>query len=120
LPPRPSGSDVEARLTSNSIAVHRAVCAECPQVQTYLGYRPGDDGEHGEGRALDIMVYSDSALGDSIAEWVRAHYAQLHVSQVIWSQHIWTVQRSSEGWRWMPDMGSATANHYDHVHVTVY
>jgi hypothetical protein len=30
------------------------------------------------------------------------------------------VQRSSEGWRWMEDRGSTTANHYDHVHVTVY
>jgi hypothetical protein len=39
---------------------------------------------------------------------------------VIWSQHIWTVQRSSEGWRAMPDRGSTTANHYDHVHVSVY
>ena len=118
--PCPSGSDVEAGLTSNAIAVHRAVCAEFPQVHTYLGLRVGDDGEHGQGRALDIMVYSDSALGNAIAGWVRAHHGRLGVSQVIWSQHIWTVQRSSEGWRWMPDMGSATANHHNHVHVTVY
>jgi hypothetical protein len=42
------------------------------------------------------------------------------VSQLIWQQHIWTVQRGSEGWRAMEDRGSTTANHYDHVHVTVY
>jgi hypothetical protein len=30
------------------------------------------------------------------------------------------VQRSAEGWRWMEDRGSTTANHYDHVHATVY
>jgi len=118
--PCPSGSGVEAGLTSNAIAVHRAVCAEFPEVESYLGLRVGDDDEHGQGRALDMMVYSDSALGDAIAAWVRAHHARLGISEVIWSQRIWTVQRSSEGWRWMPDMGSSTANHYDHVHVTVY
>ncbi len=117
--PCPSGSAVESGLTANAVAVHRAVCAAFPEVDSYGGLRVGDDGEHGEGRALDIMV-SDSSLGDEIAEWVRAHYAPLGVSEVLWSQQIWTVDRSSEGWRWMEDMGSATANHYDHVHVTVY
>jgi resuscitation-promoting factor RpfB len=117
--PCATGSSVEEGLTSNAIAVHRAVCAEFPEISSYGGLYPGDDGEHGVGRALDIMV-SDSATGDAIAEFVRANAGALGVSEVIWSQHIWTVQRSSEGWRWMEDMGSATANHYDHVHVTVY
>jgi hypothetical protein len=27
--------------------------------------------------------------------------------------------RAGEGWRAMPDRGSATANHYDHVHIAV-
>jgi hypothetical protein len=40
--------------------------------------------------------------------------------EVIYRQHIWTVQRSSEGWRPMSDRGSPTANHMDHVHVSVY
>ena len=56
----------------------------------------------------------------AIAEWVRANHAALGVSEVLWAQQIWTVQRSSEGWRTFEDRGSATANHYDHVHVTVY
>jgi hypothetical protein len=30
------------------------------------------------------------------------------------------VERSSEGWRYMSDRGSTTANHYDHVHVSVF
>lgn len=113
------GSAVENGLVSNAIAVHRAVCAAFPEVTTYGGLRPGDDGEHGTGQALDIMI-PDSATGDEIAEFARANAGELGVSEVIWSQQIWTVQRSSEGWRWMEDMGSPTANHYDHVHVTVY
>ncbi|HEX2174321.1 MAG TPA: ubiquitin-like domain-containing protein [Nocardioidaceae bacterium] len=117
--PCPSGSDVEDGLSANAVAVHRAVCAQFPEVGSYGGLRPGDSGEHGEGRALDIMV-SDSSLGDAIADWVRANAGSLGVSEILWSQQIWTVERGSEGWRSMEDMGSATANHYDHVHVTVY
>jgi uncharacterized protein YraI len=117
--PCASGSDVEDGLVANAIAVHRAICAEFPEVTTYYGLRPGDDGEHGTGQAIDSMV-PDSATGDAIAEFVQDHYRALGVSEIIWAQHIWTVQRASEGWRWMEDRGSDTANHYDHVHVTVY
>jgi hypothetical protein len=65
-------------------------------------------------------MISDSTVGWQIANWVRANASRLGVSEVLYSQRIWTVQRSSEGWRFMSDRGSATANHYDHVHVTVY
>ncbi|MGH3507001.1 MAG: SH3 domain-containing protein [Nocardioidaceae bacterium] len=115
--PCPSGSAVEEGLTPDAIRVHRGVCAAFPEISSYGGLR--SDGEHSEGRALDIMT-SDPATGDAIAEWVRANHAALGVSEILWAQRIWTVQRSSEGWRTFEDRGSATANHYDHVHVTVY
>jgi Bacterial SH3 domain len=117
--PCPDGSSVESGLTPDAIRVHRAVCAEFPDVSSYLGLRPGDGGEHGTGQAIDIMI-SSSSLGGSIADYVRSNYQALGVSEVIWAQQIWTVERSSDGWRPMEDRGSATANHYDHVHVTVY
>ncbi|WP_238166145.1 SH3 domain-containing protein [Kribbella caucasensis] len=113
-----SGSSVESGLTADAIRVHRAVCALFPSVSSYGGVRAGDSGEHGSGRALDIMV--TGSTGDEIAAYVRSHYKELGVSEVIWEQRIWTVQRSSEGWRGMEDRGGTTANHYDHVHVTVY
>jgi hypothetical protein len=113
-----SGSGVEDGLTPDAIRVHRAVCAMFPSVTSYGGVRTGDGGEHGVGRALDIMV--SGSVGDEIAAWVKANYKILGVSEVIWQQRIWTVQRSSEGWRGMEDRGGVTANHFDHVHVTVY
>ena len=70
-------------------------------------------------KARDIMT-SDVELGTAIAEFLRAHASELHLFDVIWRQHIWTPVRASEGWRSMPSRGSATANHYDHVHVSVY
>ncbi len=116
----PDGSDIEGGLASNAVTVYRAVCAAFPEVSSWGGLRPGDDGDHGTGHALDIMVYENSTLGQSIADYVQANYSELGVSEILWSQQIWTVQRASEGWRPLEDRGSVTANHYDHVHVSVY
>jgi uncharacterized protein YraI len=114
-----SGSAVEDGLTPDAIRVHRAICAKFPDITSYGGLRSGDSGsEHSTGHALDIMV--SGSEGQEVADWLHANYKKLGVSQLIWQQHIWTVQRSSEGWRAMEDRGSTTANHYDHVHVTVY
>jgi len=115
--PCASGSSVESGLVANAVALHRAVCAHFPQVTEYGGYRP--DGEHADGHAIDVMVYSDSATGQAVADWLHAKPSTLGLSDIIWAQHIWTLQRSSEGWRPMEDRGSTTANHYDHVHVRV-
>lgn len=115
--PCPTGSSVESGLTANAVAVHRAICGAFPQVSSYGGYR-ADGGAHGSGRGVDAMI--SGAAGWEVAEYVRANAGALGVSEVIYSQKIWTVERSSEGWRYMEDRGSATANHYDHVHVTVY
>jgi hypothetical protein len=116
--PCPGGSSVESGLTNDAIRVHRALCHRYPQITSFLGLR-SSGGYHGSGRALDCMI-SDSTVGWDIAKWVRANAKSLGVSEVIYRQQIWTVQRSSEGWRPMSDRGSPTANHMDHVHVSVY
>jgi hypothetical protein len=114
-----SGSSVEDGLTADAIRVHRAICSLFPSVTSYGGLRSGDSGsEHSSGRALDIMVSGNT--GQEIADYLKANRKALGVSELLWEQHIWTVQRSSEGWRAMEDRGGATANHYDHVHVSVY
>ncbi len=112
------GSGMESGLTSDAVKVHRALCARFPQVSAFGGLR-GGGGNHGSGRAVDAMI-SNSSVGHQMASWLRAHARQLGISEVIYSQRIWTVQRSGEGWRSMSDRGSATANHYDHVHISVY
>lgn len=114
--PCPDGSAVESGLMPNTVKVYRAVCAAFPSISSWGG-RSGS-GNHGAGLALDIMVSGDA--GWAVAEFVRARAGELGVSEVIYAQRIWTVQRSGEGWRAMEDRGSTTANHYDHVHVSVY
>jgi hypothetical protein len=114
--PCPDGSGTESGLTSSAVRLYRAVCNAFPALSSYGGY--DGHGEHSSGRAIDFMV-TDSSLGQAVADWCRAHASELGLYDIIWSQRIWTLQRSSEGWRAMEDRGSATANHYDHVHVQV-
>lgn len=115
--PCPGTSGVESGLTSGAIRVYRAVCNNFPQITRYGG-RDGH-GEHSTGRAIDIMT-SDVQLGTAIAEFLRANAAEFNLYNVIWRQRIYTQERGGEGWRPMSSRGSATANHYDHVHVSVY
>jgi hypothetical protein len=78
------------------------------------GYR-ANAGEHSTGQAVDLMISSRSQ-GDSVAAWVQAHVGEFDVEYVIWRQRYWTP---GGGWELMEDRGSPTANHMDHVHVTV-
>jgi hypothetical protein len=110
-----SGSGVEGGLGSNAIAAHRAICARFPQVTAYGGYRGGST-NHSSGRALDVMI--SGSTGMEIANWARANASALGITEVIHQQQIWTTQRAGDGWRGMSDRGSATANHYDHVHLS--
>ena len=112
-----NGTAVSSGVSANIVAVHEAVCAAFPSISTY-GTLRGGGGDHPLGRAVDIMV--SGSMGWDVANFVRAHYAELGVSYVIYSQHIWSVERGGEGWRAMSDRGSSTANHYDHVHVSTF
>jgi hypothetical protein len=113
MEPCPDGS-VESGLTQDAVAVYRAVCNAFPQITSYGGW--DDHGEHSSGRAIDIMT-SDQALGDQISAFLLEHASELNLYDVIWWGQIWTSERSAEGWRAYGDHGSATANHFDHVHV---
>jgi hypothetical protein len=112
-----NGTSVAGGVSSSIVAIHRAVCANFPEISTY-GTLRGGGGDHGSGRAVDIMV--SGARGWEIANFIRENYVALGVSYIIYSQSIWSVERGGEGWRGMSSRGSATANHYDHVHVSVF
>jgi hypothetical protein len=91
-------------------------------------YRPGSDGEHPLGRACDFMLSSGGVMpaassiqeGYDIAAWAQANAARLGIMYIIYRQRIWDVRMASSGWVPMEDRGSITANHYDHVHISVF
>ncbi|MGJ6980342.1 hypothetical protein ACSDQ9_07400 [Aestuariimicrobium soli] len=92
-------------------------CQRFPAITSFGGYRAGDSGEHGSGHAVDMMVSGQA--GWEVARWARANASRLGITEVIYAQQIWTTQRAGDGWRPMSDRGSTTANHYDHVHITL-
>ncbi|MGL5827817.1 MAG: hypothetical protein ACRCYU_23865 [Nocardioides sp.] len=112
-----NGSTVPGGVSGNIVKVHAGVCAAFPEITRY-GTLRGGGGDHPLGRAVDISV--SGSRGAQVAEFVRANAAALGVSYVIYQQRIWSVERGGEGWRGMPDRGSATANHFDHVHVSTF
>ena len=92
-------------------------------ITSFSGYRPGDSGDHGKGLAIDFMVPESSELGDKIAEYAIKNMASRGISYIIWKQRFYAPFNSIYGpantWNPMPDRGSVTENHYDHVHVSM-
>ncbi|HGJ7015929.1 TPA: HAD-IA family hydrolase [Streptococcus pneumoniae] len=92
-------------------------------ITSFSGYRPGDSGDHGKGLAIDFMVPERSELGDKIAEYAIQNMASRGISYIIWKQRFYAPFDSKYGpantWNPMPDRGSVTENHYDHVHVSM-
>lgn len=83
-------------LTPNAWAIVEYVQANFPGVNSIGGVRPCDwIGEHCAGRAVDIMVGGNTALGNTINNAVRGRPGVKYT--------LWQV-----------------ANHYDHIHVTVF
>ena len=92
-------------------------------ITSFSGYRPGDSGDHGKGLAIDFMVPESSELGDKIAEYAIQNMASRGISYIVWKQRFYAPFDSKYGpantWNPMPDRGSVTENHYDHVHVSM-
>lgn len=92
-------------------------------ITSFSGYRPGDSGDHGKGLAIDFMVPESSELGDKIAEYAIQNMPSRGISYIIWKQRFYAPFDSKYGpantWNPMPDRGSVTENHYNHVHVSM-
>lgn len=106
-------------VTPNTMAKAREILTKVEEVghriHVIWGYSATSRPEHSSGRALDFMC--TRAAGDWIADYIWRNRSRLSLKWQIWRQRIISIQRASEGWRWMTDRGSITQNHYDHVHV---
>ncbi|MDG3132690.1 LysM domain-containing protein [Streptococcus suis] len=104
------------------VAAFRAEVAGIYGITAFSGYRAGDSGDHGTGLAIDFMVPESSALGDQVAAYAISNIGAKNINYVIWKQRFYAPYDSIYGpaytWNIMPDRGSITANHYDHVHVS--
>ncbi|MGA8117904.1 MAG: hypothetical protein WCA46_30065 [Actinocatenispora sp.] len=90
-------------------------------------YRPQEDGgEHPRGRACDFSVTPDGFggvasgdaknYGNNLAAWFIANSDRLAVLYVIWFRQIWLP---GVGWQNYNGSGSPSAEHTNHVHLSV-
>jgi len=96
----------------------RALLAQTfPMITDIGGYRSPDGyNEHSSGRALDAMIPdwkspAGIALGNKVAQWALSIPG---VNRVMWQASIINKDGTSTP---VPDRGSPTANHLDHVHI---
>lgn len=115
----------EAHLTFDSVVIGRYVAVTWPEIRRVGGYRPYDPyPDHPSGRAVDIMMPNggkgtDVELGTEIAKYFQDHAEDFGIEYLIWRQRMWIAGTPTRSWVHMSDRGSPTANHMDHVHITV-
>ena len=85
-------------LTANAAAVADYVRNAYPGVQSIGGWRPCDwAGEHCSGRAIDIMVGGNTALGNTINNDLQSQRGRFGIKYILWG----------------------VRDHADHLHVSV-
>lgn len=88
------------------------------------GYREPDGyNEHSTGNALDVMIPNSDTeegrkLGNMVAAWALKNAKAIGLTGAIWRQTSYGYGSGFDGaGKPMPDRGSPTANHFDHVHL---
>lgn len=120
----PSGS---GGLTARTVTMRNMVLQAFPMPYSYGCLRPGDPGDHGSGRACDFMMSTGGRVptaeakerGDRLAQWAITNGPRLGVMYIIWQQKYYDV-RTGAGWKMMSNRGGNTANHIDHVHISMF
>ncbi|MEV7806253.1 hypothetical protein AB0O28_25235 [Microbispora sp. NPDC088329] len=118
--------DAGSGLTQRMISTRNVIMQNFPMPFGVGCLRAGDPGEHGKGRACDFMMSSGGRMpdavakerGDALAQWCIQHASEYGIMYIIWQQRYYDM-RTRTGWKMMSDRGGITANHYDHVHVSV-
>ncbi|BAX92570.1 glycoside hydrolase [Mycobacterium shigaense] len=115
----PRGVAAEDRLQVKTIWAARAISLLFPQIKTIYGFRQDPLPWHPNGLAIDVMIpnhetHEGIELGNQIAGYALANAKRWGINHVIWRQKIYPGVGSGS---WTADLGSETANHYDHVHI---
>lgn len=84
-------------LCSNAWALVNYIRSNYPGVQSIGGVRNDPLPDHPSGHAIDIMIGSNTALGNAIHADIMAQRGNFGVKYTLWQ----------------------VARHYDHIHVTV-
>lgn len=85
-------------LCPNAHNLAQYIIATYPGVQSIGGVRSDPLPDHPSGHAIDIMIGSDMALGDTIASDIQNQSSNFGVNYIMWRE----------------------ANHFNHIHVSVF
>jgi hypothetical protein len=115
----PPGVAPENGLQVDTIRVARAISVLFPQITEIGGWRQDALKWHPNGLAIDVMIPDHESpegieLGNQIAGLALANAKRWNIDDVIWRHAIYLGPKSGQ---YMSEMGSETANHYDHVHI---
>jgi hypothetical protein len=114
-------------VTARMLKAKNEIDVEFGPFPTIGCYRGGVDAQdHATGTACDFMVSTGGsypsaagqAQGDKVAQYAINNASKLGIKYVIWKQRIYDMR--SPGWDPMSDRGGITANHFDHVHISVF
>ncbi|MFF5262150.1 coiled-coil domain-containing protein [Actinomadura viridis] len=114
-------------VTPRMLKVKNTLDIEFGPYPTIGCFRSGYDAQdHATGQACDFMVSTGGSMpsangnaqGDRTAQYAISNASRLGIKYVIWKQRIYDMR--SPGWRSMENRGGVTANHYDHVHISVF
>jgi len=125
---QPESPVVGANITPRMLQVKNEVDRRFGPFTSIGCFRAEASGEHPLGRACDFMLSSGGVmptaakvqLGYQITAWAQANASRLGIMYMIYRQKIWDIRMASSGWVPMEDRGSITANHFDHVHISVF
>lgn len=115
----PHSKASESGLQIKTVLAARAVTAAFPEILTIGGVRSDSLKWHPHGLAIDVMIPNarsadGKALGDRVLQYALENANRFDLNHVIWRQ---TIYFPSGSHHMMSDLGSDTANHYDHVHI---
>jgi hypothetical protein len=115
----PAGVASEQGLQVKTIWAARVISVLFPQITSIGGYRQDALPWHPNGLAIDVMIPNHDSpggieLGNQIVGYALANTKRWGVNHVIWRQKIYPGLGAPS---WTANLGSETANHYDHVHI---
>ncbi|MEU0541121.1 peptidoglycan DD-metalloendopeptidase family protein [Nocardia sp. NPDC005978] len=115
-----TGSPAEVGLQEGALRVLRCTVARFGSLEMRGVIADDAYPDHRAGRAVEFIVGTDQAKGDSIVAFLQENAASFRVDYVIWKQRSWTpTAASGTQWTAMPDRGDAVRNHLDRVQVSI-
>lgn len=113
--PKPEKLNTDPGLEPAAMIAAAMLEAQFPGITQIGGKEPRSGPQmHPNGRALDVGIGSDLALGDQIAAFVQANYQQLGIQSYIW-RNVGRNLVANEGGG--PGSTYGSEGHFDHVHI---